>query len=446
MIILLISSLLLLILFNYIISDRNLFSPVIMTSIGYLISLLILIINSNSWNYNMSFKTFMIILTSIIALGFGELFARLTYKKVSIQCNNLNLNREYYFIIKQYKTIMVIIFMSLFTLYYYFDIKRVASNIGFGSFIEMISSYNKAQKYGFTLSTISTIGYSISFVIFNIYMYMNLEVIINKIRKLRLIEIIPIIIYLVIVILSSNRMVFIYIIITGILMAYIIWMNKYNWKKRVNIKIIKYSIFLLIAFFIIFMLLGLMTGKTQHFNSPFESISVYTSGSIIALDNFLDSFRYSIDNFGSETLYGLSRVMEKLGVDVVISKRNLPQTYISSDLMTNIYTSIRRYVHDYNYIGMYLIQIIIGYCYTKVLKNIEIHKYKSEKLIIIIYSSFYYPVLMQFIDDLTLTEFISQTCVFKILAYIIFYKLLISKKTIDVNYKCKKINKKEYKL
>lgn len=422
-----------LVIISYYIFNKNIFSPLIMTSLGYMIALLVLMINMNKWDYIMSFKTFFVILTSILAVGFGEILARLTYKKTSKNTIEYRLDENNDVSVKTYKTIICIIFMSLFALYYYYDIRKVASNIGFSGFSDMISTYNKAQKQGYSLSIISTVGYSASFVITNIYIYINLNIIINKGRKINIINIIPIILYLIINIISSNRMGYIYIIITGVLMGYIIWMNKYQWKKHINIKIIKYCICLLIMFFIVFILLGFITGKTQHFDSPFESISVYTSGSIVALDNFLDGFKYNIHNFGTETLYGINRLIEKFGVDVVVSKRNLPQTYISSDLMSNVYSSIRRYLNDYNYLGMYLIQIMIGYFYTKILKNIELHKYKNENLIIVIYSSFYYPVIMQFVDDLLFSVFLSQTFVFQIILFILLYKFILTSRRVELN-------------
>lgn len=422
-----------LIIISYHIFNKNIFSPLIMTSLGYIIALLVLIINMNKWDYTMSFKTFFVILTSILAIGFGEVLARITYKKTNKSTieNRLYINNDVS--VKIYKTIICIVFMSLFALYYYYDIRKVAGHIGFSGFSDMFSAYNKAQKQGYSLSIVSTIGYSASFVITSIYIYINLNMAINKNQKIKIINTIPIILYLIINIISSNRMGYIYIIITGVLMGYIIWMRKYQWKKHINRKIIKYCIGLLIIFFIVFILLGLITGKTQHFNSPLESISLYTSGSIVALDNFLDGFKYSIHNLGTETLYGINRIIAKLGADVVIAKRNLPQTYISSDLMSNVYSSIRRYLNDYNYLGLYLIQIMIGYFYTKILKNIELHKYKNENLIIIIYSSFYYPVVMQFVDDLLFSIFLSQTFVFQIIMFIILYKFILSSGRVELN-------------
>ena len=180
----------------------------------------------------------------------------------------------------------------------------------------------------------------------------------------------------------------------------------------------------------LFYLVGFLTGKSLHYNNFFDNIANYLGSSIYALNNFLQrksSMRSEF--FGSNTLSGIFMGLRKLGFDI-------PETSISLEyiqcgyVVTNIYTAFRRYIQDFGICGLIIIQMIIGFIYTKLLlKNKESN---SNGLWAILLAYFYFPIVMMSIEERFFMDVVLVRSLYTIIYFMIAYKLFV-KKTIKIN-------------
>ena len=67
---------------------------------------------------------------------------------------------------------------------------------------------------------------------------------------------------------------------------------------------------------VLFSVLGTLTGKIIDIPDAVEAFGIYAGASIALFDQFLNEFIYSLNNFGSETLYGVSGFFNIVGFDL----------------------------------------------------------------------------------------------------------------------------------
>ena len=118
---------------------------------------------------------------------------------------------------------------------------------------------------------------------------------------------------------------------------------------------------------VLFSVLGTLTGKIIDIPDAVEAFGIYAGASIALFDQFLNEFIYSLNNFGSETLYGVSGFFNIVGFDLGDGiYKFLPFSFIGdSGFTANTYTGLRRLIHDYNYGGAFFILFSMGFLYSK---------------------------------------------------------------------------------
>lgn len=434
------------IVFAYFITNKDILSAWFISNLVFALSTIVVIANQRNWGFDLNSKTFFVIVLAMICLGLGELFVRWLFSKRVINVHTKSTTKivsvnplhyyDYEMNIPFLYTNFISIAMSIYVFIYYNKVKQIASIIGnVEDFASSLKYYNLYGSAGYSVGTLYTFGFIVCNVLAYYYIYIVLyKMIFSKFKKRDMWNLIPIIIFCIMQIITASRSNFIYIITAAIVIGYILWKSKYEWKRNYNGKIIRIAIIAIIGFFTIFYYSGKLTGKSQHFANAFEGISVYSGGSIVALNSFVETFTFDQSDFGSETLYGISHILSRVGGKEIIETRHLEFTPINSYLRTNIYTSLRRYLHDYGYVGMCFMQFMIGVFYTIIYLNIKRHAYKNEILAILIYSSIFYPIVMQSIDEKFLTIMITPTMLIQILCFYIFYKILVSKPNRAINY------------
>lgn len=415
----------------YFISNRDILSPWFITNSVFAFSTAVALLNQDTWRFEFNSITFFVILLASICLGLGEFVARsLSSKRLKENEKLETIKTSYVMNIPIPITILVIFSMLIYVILYYSKVGEIANLVGNGDdFATKLAYFNSASAGGYSIGFVFTLFFAIFSVILYFYMYILLNKLIHsKFRKIDLLNLVPIILYFVLQILSSSRSNFIYIISGALAMGYILWRNKHDWKKKSNRKIINIGIVAVLLFFIAFYYLGNLTGKSQHFTNASEGMSVYTGGSIVSLNSFLEFFSYSRSNFGSETIYGMQHLLGTLGGNGVLTEtRHLEFSYVSPYIRTNVYTSLRRYLHDYGFVGMCFIQFIIGLFFTLIYLKIKHHAYKNEILAILLYSSIFYPLVMQSIDEKFLTVLLTPTFLVQVLFFYVFYKIFTRK-------------------
>lgn len=418
-------------LLSYFISRGDLISPWFLSVVFYLISSLVAVINIDKWGEQIHAKTVLIIILGLIAFGIGQMLSGVVKLNINGTGNNgiKKINIPQYKIFWTFTIGMLIVFLTFKRL---IEIAYIGGYSGNGYFLNYarIALINYDVSWGNVIGILQFFAKGIGYIF--IYVFVNNIFYERKLTlgvKKNYRYILPIIPSILLEIMGTGRSGFIRLTAMIFFLGIIRWKIKNGWKNtsKKNLKIILIAFIALICFYIIFINLGDLTGRNLVYKIN-DTISIYTGGSIVALDNFLDSFQCDHFDFGEETLYGVKYILSLLGFDVLVENRHLEFTYFNNGFSTNVYTALGRYIHDYGYLGMILIQFFIGGFFGSYYKLIKSRN--KNDVWVIIYAYIANALVMQSIDDSFLTVFLSVSQIFSILFILVCYKIFVKNKHI----------------
>lgn len=423
--ILLIGIIVILLLLGLIISRNEIISPSVIMCCMYIISISVAFANRNNWNSDISLFTIIIISTAVLVFEIGEIYAKTINSKLKKAKNCI----VYKIHISQ-KILLIMLFILI--VYDILSLKYVYHNLTniYGANSDYILRYTRQAgerpQYLVWLSrTINVFAYFLSFSY--LYNFINKDLEYLKKRK-KMLYLIFVVLYLFSIALSAGRTGFIHYFSAVLIYYFILKKIKKGWKSYNNIRIILVALLGIVVFFYIFTILGNYLGKGIGRN-PFEIISYYLGSSIVLFDKYLQNPIYGNDYFGQHTLYGIYNILRMLkfnipNFDVALEARYIPDYY------TNLYTALRRYIQDFGFIGMYIIQFILGLIYGYVFYKIK-HNNLANKCLFL-YGMFFYPIVEHAIEERALINILTLSSVYYVilssLLFKIFYKKLESHK------------------
>lgn len=426
MIYILVISLLVMLLIGFFITKFDLLSPWLISISVFIISLLFVILNKDNWDISLSPYTVLIIIAALLLFGIGETLARVVFgdtpTTIIFKAQNKIINSHLL-------NFLVYMFSVVVLIWYYLRMQEIAGMVGYSGGQQLLIQYARLGmlQHGISIGPVLAIAtfilralsYIYTFIfLYNIYMFSVLRI------KNEVFYLIPSIMYLVQTSLSGSRGAFIEYFTYVIILAGIFLKKTTKSNIKTNKKIAKYAVLGLITFFIIFIFLGNLKGwKGADVKSL---LSTYTGGSILAFDNYLNSPKLPNEYFAEETLLGVNSLLSRIGIYEREFPRILEFTDIGANIITNIYSSLRRYIQDFGILGMTIIQVMVGFffgaCYLKIKKS------RRFNYIVIFYSMLFMCVIYQSIDEQFFTAFLSITQIFTILFTYTFYRMLIRPK------------------
>lgn len=425
MIYILLISLVILLIISLYISKKDVFSPWTISISMFLVSSSIAALNIDLWG-DISSVTVIIIILGLIFFGLGEILTRSVLSKLLNSKKNSNKYSKERTLFPIHVpgiiiSIVLIFFIVTFILMFRetYQMSILAGNPQ-GVSTMMIYARN-AQVEGMSFSNFVSLLYNLSFSIsyYLCFVYLYNQIIFEKKSNVLLI---PIFIFLIMSYLPTGRTLYINFIATNLMMYFLLLRIK-QYGKNIRIsKALVYGLIALIAFFVLFIFLGTFTAKTNLENGV-EKISIYAGSSIKALDIYLQQPNNNgAEAFGQETLINIYGFLSKINISVPVTSRHLEFVQFGDYLTTNIYTALRRYINDYGVVGMVMLQYLIG-CFFGGFYFIV--KYLKVNLIwILIYSYFFYALVMQSIDDIFLSEMLNYVTIFRIIVIFIFSWLI----------------------
>ena len=187
-------------------------------------------------------------------------------------------------------------------------------------------------------------------------------------------------------------------------------------KKYIK-KFIVFAIIIVAGFYLMLPLSGRNTNT-----NIISYMSFYLGTSIPSLDIYLENEVPESNFFGEETLRGIQTVLFKLKLSDYIQPVSKEWITFEDEnnqpLKSNIFTSGKRYYHDFGWIGIVVCQLIFSFTFS-ILYLIAM---KNKKAIPIIFISMYYFIILdQVRDELFFADFVHINTIFKfIMLYIIF--------------------------
>lgn len=414
----------------YLMNQKDILSPWVITIGMFLVSTFFAILNIDTWQFTLSPLTVFVILTGVFAFGVGEILISAAFEKHAVpkRKQNRGISR-----IEIPQTVVIVIVLGMVAglavmIKQTYEISLLAGNTnGLASMLEYARKMYIIPGYtiGKASIHISLLGKAFS-AVFLYFFINNLHA--GKNRR-DVLYLFPVVLYLCMAALGTGRTFMIEFLGMVIIFHFLIERKKNGWMTIHVWKIVLIAAAALGVFFILFFLFGFITGKSQG-GKLLDMVSVYTGMSIPSLDYWLNKAKDLSTVFGEETLYGVTSVLRKLNlVHLKETVRHL-EFVDFGDASGNVYTCLRRYINDYGYVGMLFMQGAVGAFYSLFYNNIK--KENGFGILLIFYGVLMYPLFMQSIDELILSSYLSTSYMYLAVYILVIYFVLmrVSKKKV----------------
>lgn len=394
------SVLVLILVFSYIASNRDIMAPSVLLTAGYFLACLCCMYNIDNWAVNLKFHTCFLIVLGVVFFVLGDLFQNVLHKNRPLQANEIIKSQE--IVIPNY----IICFFVLYDLLVLFlTFKEIVDMAGglVGTIGSLVGQFRYAYAYtDYRSNTLNVqllkvckgAAYTFLFVFFN-NAFVNKKTLIKNIKYL-----IPVVIFAFITLVKGGRINAIMIIISGLFLYYYNWHRKVGWNKSISVRFIKAIFIAFIAFVILFFGTREFVGRKET-TAVSEYVTTYIGGSFQLLDQYLESSASSTGE-GLETFPGIIQTLNKLGLSGVFPHKALEFRYSSTGVyLGNVYTGLRRYYHDFGYLGMMFIQFVYGYLFSYLYRKIKQMAYLDSRrlFLLVTYASLLFCIITQGMED-----------------------------------------------
>ena len=410
-------------------SKGDVFNPSFLMSITMTLSVFFAMVNVDRWDLHVGSMTCFIIISGIIAFSIGGSWC--SYKLNLIGSHNIEVDDLKHYapyrinVCILFSLSLIMLVLCYFSLHELYELSVLLGNDA--GYANMISVVRPAiEEHRVVLSRWMNYRQLFAQIIAYFYLYIIIyNVIFTGLKKNQLLMLIPVCLYIPFIILSTGRMALMIMIIYCVVTIAILYQKKYGQSIKVRIKLFGILSISGIVFVVAFFLFGFFTGKVIGENrTPFIIISHYAGLSIPALDTLLSRSIIVSDYIGSNTMLGIYRIANVLGMHLPEVQIFLPFTQFNN-IDTNVYTAIGRYICDFGYLGMMMVMWILGVLYTSLYSLVMSSKIRP--LLIILYATYSFPLFLSSIDERFFLDIIGTSLIYTIIVSWILYQLLLSK-------------------
>lgn len=415
---------------SYIFSKKDIFSPPNILLIGFMFSTIFAILNIDTWNFDMGYRTLGVILLGLwgFVLAFYVSFYLFNGRN-KISKMNTDIPK-----ISNIKIILFIVIQVISLILVYNAVMNIASMYGGGDslgeniFLYRTALITKSDDF-VRLPTIVSTAYDFSYycTFYIIYMLLDTYYIKKKVKKIYLLNIG---ITILIALLLGNRGDTIFLILGFFIIKYVFEMRKNSWKLKLNFKLIIKYILIGIVLLVSFPTLGLyVVGRGNDINEvidgTFEQLSMYIGAPLKLLD------LYMYTDYGSSAIvFGFNTFNEFyrwLGFRLSIVEWNQvignEFRYDNGVLLGNVYTMFRPFVADFGFLGVFLLSFIMGLFFSFLYSRIKYTEFIYNKYNIDCYLVLYATVIVSIVLGFFTNWFYSIVINFKFIKMIIYWKL-----------------------
>lgn len=386
----------------YLFGKRDLLSPWFLLCLAMLTSYLIVLLNYNNWEVKINGKFVLYITTALISFGIGAFVVKKFASKKLVAdtvTGRVQLKKE--LPQKSYPEMFFIIVSVMAAGLYCF--KLLSDVGGIGSINERIRHIYESVVGGYSPGFIFNQCLEIIVAVCYINTYRLFQEIYSRCRAFSIIKLfIPIIVFIIAVMISSDRNIFLRFAIYFICL-FVLFFRENTKKKNVNKGIVFKVTLLLLLLVIIFFLLG---KSKQYSSSILRSLSIYGGSGLYDFNLWIVDFNEPLlygQNTFSETIKVFNSIFGKIGLtlpDAQIDRFDEFIEYRSSNgyiYSSNIYSAIRPYVEDFGYFGVILFPFAIGMLYQKLFIRMKRNKYGHNWILycMLIYPIVFFPILEQ---------------------------------------------------
>jgi len=409
---------------------RDILSPSFIYACSMVLTVLSSIIGLLFWNnvYVLDIRTIAIVIVSVVSFAIGEIIIR---KIIKVSNDKKEFETKIYDV-KWWKIIAQMFFLIITIIGMYSEVRRIAISVGFegGTIGKMIGTYRdastlfstdlieKKQNINIIVSQMRKICEAICFI--NIYFLVN-NIVCGKIKcKKNLAYIGIILLAIVLSILTAGRMQILIYIISGVFYFAVLELRKMKAKEFIK-KYLKYIGLTAIVSLVCFCMILPLSGRKLNSN-VFSYLSYYFGISIPSLDNYVKGDIEKPKFFGEETLRGIQTVAYKLHLTDFIQPTSKEwMAFQSKDgnvYYSNVFTSAKRYYHDFGWIGIVICQLIFSMTITTL--YLLMFRFNNPLLLVLL-GSYYFIVIDQVRDEWFFSEFIHINTLIRFVMILIIY-------------------------
>ena len=409
--------------FAYKLMGDRIFSPWLIMMASYLPIVFMGSINLDYWGQTIHLYTVLVVFVAFLCWGIGDFSGKLLLSR----CDSKPLTDISYYTLPKWLCVFGIIVEIGVCIAFYAYIKELAGIAGYSGGEQILRYARYAELYMdgiIEMPLVVNLGRSFCKALAYIALYSLIcNFLFFKNTKNAIYYITIQIPYMVVMILSTGRIEMMYYVCYVLVLFMIVVSMKSEWRKLANKRIIKRIIQAFALVLIAFWVMGYLTGKSSN-DSIYKTMSVYLGTPIVNLDIFLQN-PSKPEFFGQETLSGIAKILNGFGADLRVMPPYQLYKQNYANVNSNLYTSLRRYYHDYGFLGMCFIETILGFVYSYWLETIK----KRNKLgaSVILYAWFFYPIIESAIEERVFnTVFIART-IYDMFFFIIIFFILLNK-------------------
>lgn len=390
----------------YLIGNRDLLSPWFLLCLAFFASFCIVLINYNNWEVQINLLFIIYLVTAEIAFGAGGLLVRALGGAGSVKASKVPLAQ--YNIRKRYPVnTFLIISVALAALFLW----KLMSDAGGGSLGERIRKIydnivNNGYSPGFIFNQMREIITAIAYL--NTYrLLIRFYSCKDRVSIIKLI--VPIVVFLAVVMIWSDRNIFLRYAIYAICLYVLFFRENYK-NKNANTKIVQKVIILLLFVVVLFFLLGKIK---QYSSNIIRALGIYGGSGLYNFNLWINDFNNTLTHGTTtfaEFLNTLETLLKPLGIDLNVTTADRFDSYITYQsangyvYSSNIYSALKPYVEDFGYFGVIFFPFIIGAFYQWLFMRMKKSKYGYHWIMycMLIYPVIFNPVAEQLIKRFTL--------------------------------------------
>lgn len=364
MLILLITILVGIVLFEYILFNKEICSPPILFTVPFIIACIIAQINSSTWSFQLNANTFWVILTGILTFFLGAY----SMKRIKLYNCGKNMSVVDDRDVELWKFILLFLFQAGCYIWKIKCLQDYGISNGLGNDLsKTLVLVNDTAKFttdtNISYPKLLSIGWSVCTALGFVWACMLARILIlpKKERKYLILVIINFAVSVCGSLLSGGRGGAIQFIFAFLGVYLILYSRMHKWKRSVPLKyIVRVGVGIVLAgvgFFSVITLIG-----RYEVHLIWDYLSNYIGAQIYNLDHFLNIDYRNSEIFGQETFQPLVQYISgNLGIEKW-SRYNLdlPSIYANGRSLGNVCTTFYAYIHDFGYIGVVILPFIAG--------------------------------------------------------------------------------------
>lgn len=415
----------------FIISEYDILNPVCIVTTLMTISVLLATSCANRWHLYMSTEASLIIITSIICFDIGGFWADWRIKK------NLNFivreKENCIFYIKNYKLAILCILILILGYFQYKEFYVASQLLGnqsgpldFSSMIKAIRPSIENETFKFSRWNSYRLVVAEMGVFCSIFCFFMNSIVELKYYWLGNIKyLMPLIAFIPFILSNTGRELPLDVMLFSLLTGTIIYQIKNEFSIKCKVKTLGFFAICSGAFFMLFLVLGMLSGKVSiGGRPPYEILAHYGGLSMPAFSIFLNNMPIENSYIGATTLSDVYNKLRVMGMDVPQVRGFLPFVEFTG-ITTNVYTMMARYVKDYGIIGMHLIMALIAMFYVIFYDYVRVI---SRKYVVVAFYSLL-PMTLFFAtnDDRFFTTVLNTTTLYNFIILFLMFKVLVNR-------------------